>query len=80
MAESVLSGKKLEYLNSLEENLAKTRDNTISAIETVKAVADKAKIACAYRAANVLVKIANAQLLVWLWSTVQQRCLVIWNP
>jgi hypothetical protein len=62
MAESVLSGKKLEYLNSLEENLAKTRDNTISAIETVKAVADKAKIACAYRAANVLVKIANAQL------------------
>lgn len=64
MAESFESKKKVEYLDSLRENLATTKARTIETAESVINIAKKAKTACAYKTANVIAKVANAQLQV----------------
>lgn len=64
MAESFVSKKKVEYLDSLRENLATTKENTIKTVEEIISIAKKAKTACAYKTANVMAKVANAQLTV----------------
>lgn len=62
MAESISSQKKIDYINSTGEFLAVAKDSTIKALEEILAVTNKAKVACADRASNVLFKVGNAQL------------------
>ena len=62
MAESILSQKKIDYINTTGEFLAIAKENTIKALEEIMAVNNKAKVACADRASNILFKVGNAQL------------------
>lgn len=62
MAESIESGKKLEYINTVGEFLDVARKNTIKTVEEIGAVANEARVAVADRVYNVIADIANAQL------------------
>lgn len=62
MAESIESGKKLEYINTVCEFLDVAKKNTIKTVDEISAVANEARVACADRVYNVIADVANAQL------------------